>query len=197
MRPVIDLRPILRRGGENFRNWLLLSALRCILLTNNFFFAPTNGGTIPPRPQKCHRSAWCIEDFPCLFVSSGMFTQKCAITGTGLASPRELAVDDSINLCPDDTTPYDTIAHHNTPYNYQLVPTDARKATNSNQPPGNEFQKPKHQTHRQQVSIIINSTKARYNQELSNCISMSIAFRQGRVDGCDQEMMSTRCRWLG
>ena len=127
MRPVIDLRPILRRGGENFRNWLLLSALRCILLTNNFFFAPTNGGTIPPRPQKCRRirSAWCIEDFPCLFVSSGMFTQKCAFTGTGLACPRELAVDDSINLCPDDTTPYDTIPHHNTPYNYQLVPTDA------------------------------------------------------------------------
>ena len=66
-----------------------------------------------------------LKIFLVCLSAQGCLPKKCAITGTGLASPRELAVDDSINLCPDDTTPYDTIPHHNTPYNYQLVPTDA------------------------------------------------------------------------
>ena len=107
MRPVIDLRPILRRGGENFRNWLLLSALRCILLTNNCgqsFSHPHNqdlkSAIKPKRAAFCtgtHFRKSCSRIKKCsLFV---LFSQKWQRWDWFGFPSRVAPADDSINLC--------------------------------------------------------------------------------------------------
>ena len=142
MRAVIDPRPILQRR-ENFRNWF--SALRCILLTNNCGQSfsqppapPTKTSKVPSNQRALHFAlgpTWQLENEKCLCC----LVKNVAALGL-VWLPLESRRQMTRSTCA-------------------LPSARIRQLTNSKQPPGNDFQKPRHQTCQQQVSTVaINNT---------------------------------------